>query len=56
MTKRIYYDKAIAYMAIAPYVCMESIELISRIFEVNGRIVADDLSKARKGEYTYASD
>jgi hypothetical protein len=56
MTNRTYYDKAIAYMAIVPYVCIESIELISHLFEVNGRIVADDISRARKGEYTYAEN
>jgi|WetSurMetagenome_2_1015567.scaffolds.fasta_scaffold391790_1 hypothetical protein len=55
MTNRTYYDRAIAYMAIVPYVCVESIELISHLFEVKGRIVADDIAKARKGEYTYAS-
>jgi len=53
---RRYYDRAIAYMAITPYVCIESIDLISHLYSVNGRIVAHDIAMARKGEYRYAQD
>jgi hypothetical protein len=56
MTNSQYYDKAIAYMASVPYVCDESIQLITELYNVNPAVVREDITKARKGEYHYAED
>ena len=56
MTNRQYYEKALKYLALAPFVPIESIGLVAVLFEVPARTVAQDIGKARKEEYHYAQD
>lgn len=53
---RAMYDKAIGYMALMAYVPIEAINLLEYLSNVNGRIIASDITMAKKGEYHYTQD
>ncbi len=48
------YDRAIAFVAFAPFVSLESIDLIAHLFERDEKAVVEDIYAARSGKYVYS--
>jgi hypothetical protein len=52
-TERRSYERALQYLSMAPFIPIETIGLVSYLFSIDGKLVASDIDKARRGVYKY---